>query len=99
MLSLHAMSRARAFVMPTALGQHSVVYGPHGSWQDALRDGLIWDSHCGPATQSHVVDSDYRFSKALGSVNVSYVFTLLLGTVCVGAAATLGARDVRVREA
>ena len=73
-LSLYAMSRAQALVMPTALGSNSVVYGSGGSWKAALRDGLIWRSQCGAAMEARTVHSQYRFAQALGNVTVHHIF-------------------------
>ena len=63
LLSLRALSRRGAWVMPTALGRDNAeVYGPRGSWPSAIRDGLIVDSRCAPAMRPRVVGSQYRFT-------------------------------------
>ena len=64
MLALQAMSRIpRALVMPTALGKQSEVYGPAGSWEDALRNGVIRNSTCRPAMRPRSVGTDFLFAK------------------------------------
>jgi hypothetical protein len=64
MLALQAMSRIpRALVMPTALGKQSKVYGPAGSWEDALRNGVIRNSTCRPAMRPRSVGTDILFAK------------------------------------
>ena len=60
LLALHAMSRIpTALVMTTALRKPSVahkqaIHSKVNAWDDALRDGLIWNSTCLPATRPQI---------------------------------------------
>ena len=67
LLALHAMSRIpTALVMTTVLRKQSVSHkrttdSRVDAWDDALRDGLIWNSTCLPATRPRTVGSGNRF--------------------------------------
>ena len=60
LLAFHAMSRfPAALVMTTVLRKQSVahkqaIHSKVNAWDDALRDGLIWNSTCLPATRSQI---------------------------------------------
>jgi len=65
LLALRAMSHIPgAYVMPTALGSQSVLYGLTGLWKDALRSGVIKNSTCRPAIRPRSVGADFRFANS-----------------------------------
>jgi hypothetical protein len=65
LLALRAMSHIPgAYVMPTALGSQSVLYGLTGLWEDALRSSVIKNSTCRPAIRPRSVGADFRFANS-----------------------------------